>query len=54
MSSPYDVTSSVPQSMPDVPLTGEYEAPAVEAIVTLNELEREVHYAGVNVTNLAA
>lgn len=27
--------------------TQTYEAPAVEAIVTLDALEREVHYAGV-------
>ena len=32
----------------------EYHAPAVEAVVTLDELEREVHYAGVGASNAAA
>ncbi len=33
-------------------LTTDYEAPAIEQVVTQNELEREVHYAGLSSRNL--
>jgi hypothetical protein len=29
-----------------VPVTAEYEAPVIETVITRDELEREVHYAG--------
>ena len=41
-----EVVLSQTQTTPSAPATA-YEAPAIEAVVTLDELEREVHYAGV-------
>ena len=51
--------SSLAQSQPEqdtlvqAAQLDDYEAPAIEAVVTLEDLERETHYAGISLTNVA-
>jgi hypothetical protein len=33
-----------------IPETSEYEAPLIETVITRDELEREVHYAGLPIS----
>ena len=45
-------TPSAPHSSPAPLAPAAYHAPDVEAVVTLDELEREVHYAGIPASNV--
>ena len=40
--------NSTPEKPDAVQSSADYEAPAIEAVVTRNDMEREVHYAGIN------